>query len=92
MVGREHSQINQTCVLDILRHVPRCTFSRKQMDAIIWAMEELGVQDTPTQATMKTVEEHLHKICGVERIKYKGAHKHLYYLNDVAAIIAQVSF
>jgi hypothetical protein len=82
----------QTCALDILRNVPRCTFSRKQIEAITYTMELLGIHNLPTTAVMRTVEKRISDVCGVQSIRYKGAHGHLYYLNDLAAIIAQVRY
>ncbi|KAJ6525775.1 hypothetical protein B0H19DRAFT_1198996, partial [Mycena capillaripes] len=38
----------ETCVLDILRHIPRCSFSKKQNTAIHWAMLALGLKDLPS--------------------------------------------
>jgi hypothetical protein len=80
----------QTCVLDILKHIPRMAFSRMHMEAIVWAMTELGLTKLPTESAMMSVEKKLHNLCGVQSIRYQGAHGHIYYLNDLAAIIAQV--
>ncbi|KAJ6583660.1 hypothetical protein B0H10DRAFT_2168146 [Mycena sp. CBHHK59/15] len=79
----------ETCVLDILRHVPRCAFSKKQNAAIHWAMLALGLKDLPSDRVMDNIDKHLQKICGVQSIRYSGKLGHVYYVNDLAALIAQ---
>ncbi|KAJ6631547.1 hypothetical protein B0H10DRAFT_1772594, partial [Mycena sp. CBHHK59/15] len=79
----------ETCVLDILRHVPRCSFSRKQNAAIHWAMLALGLKDLPSDRVMDDIDKSLQKMCGVQSIRYSGKLGHVYYVNDLAAIIAQ---
>ncbi|KAJ6576824.1 hypothetical protein B0H10DRAFT_1963322 [Mycena sp. CBHHK59/15] len=80
----------ETCVLDILRHVPRCAFSKKQNAAIHWAMLALGLSDLPSDRVMDDIDKYLQKMCGVQSIRYSGKLGHVYYVNDLAAIIAQV--
>ncbi|KAJ7270338.1 hypothetical protein C8J57DRAFT_1435474 [Mycena rebaudengoi] len=79
----------ETCVLDILRHVPRCSFSKKQNAAIHWAMLALGLKDLPSDRVMDDIDKALQKMCGVQSIRYSGKLGHIYYVNDLAAIIAQ---
>ncbi|KAJ4497274.1 hypothetical protein C8R41DRAFT_760050, partial [Lentinula lateritia] len=78
-----------TCVLDILRHIPRCSFSRKQNLAIHWAMLALGVPNLPSDRTMDDIDKELQKLCGIKSIHYEGAFNHIYYVNDLSAIISQ---
>ncbi|RDB16192.1 hypothetical protein Hypma_003108 [Hypsizygus marmoreus] len=79
----------ETCILDILRHVPRCAFSRKQNETIHWAMLALGVSDLPSDRVMDDIDRALQDLCGIESLRYKGALGHVYYSNDMAGIIAQ---
>ncbi|KAI0071651.1 hypothetical protein K474DRAFT_1606601 [Panus rudis PR-1116 ss-1] len=79
----------ETCVLDILRHVPRCAFSEKQNAVIHWAMRALGVKDIPSESTMRNIDTKLQKLCGIDSLRFKGALGHVYYSNDLAALIAQ---
>ncbi|KAJ7780683.1 hypothetical protein DFH07DRAFT_910197 [Mycena maculata] len=79
----------ETCVLDILRHIPRCSFSKKQNAAIHWAMLALGVEDLPSDRVMDDIDKALQKMCGIQSIRYSGKLGHVYYVNDLAAIIAQ---
>ncbi|KAJ3739985.1 hypothetical protein DFH05DRAFT_1406273 [Lentinula detonsa] len=79
----------ETCILDILRHVPRCAFSRKQNTAIHWAMAALGVQSLPSDRTLDDIDKALQKICGIQSFRYEGKLGHVYYVNDFSAIIAQ---
>ncbi|KAJ7882200.1 hypothetical protein B0H14DRAFT_2565445 [Mycena olivaceomarginata] len=74
---------------DILRHVPRCSFSKKQNAAIHWAMLALGLNDLPSDRVMDDIDKALQKMCGVESIRYLGKLGHVYYVNDLAGIIAQ---
>ncbi|KAJ6547703.1 hypothetical protein B0H19DRAFT_1307421 [Mycena capillaripes] len=79
----------ETCVLDILRHIPRCSFSKKQNTAIHWAMLALGLKDLPSDRVMDDIDKALQKMCGIQSIRYSGKLGHIYYVNDLAAIIAQ---
>ncbi|KAJ7177170.1 hypothetical protein C8R46DRAFT_989326 [Mycena filopes] len=79
----------ETCVLDILRHIPRCSFSKKQNAAIHWAMLALGLKDLPSDRVMDDIDKGLQKMCGIQSIRYSGKLGHIYYANDLAAIIAQ---
>ncbi|KAJ7603162.1 hypothetical protein FB45DRAFT_1094845 [Roridomyces roridus] len=81
----------ETCVLDILRHIPRCSFSKKQNAAIHWAMSALGVHDLPSDRVMDDIDKALQPLCGIQSIRYSGKLmiNHVYYVNDLAAIIAQ---
>lgn len=86
----DESHLSKTCVLDILRHIPRCSFSRKQNLAIHWAMLALGVPNLPSDRTMDDIDKELQKLCGIKSIHYEGAFNHIYYVNDLSAIISQV--
>ncbi|KAI0819396.1 hypothetical protein BC628DRAFT_1506524 [Trametes gibbosa] len=79
----------ETCVLDILRHVPRCAFSDKQNAVIHWALLALGVKDVPSEYVVDQVAKALQNHCGISSIRYDGALGHVYYVNDLAGIIAQ---
>ncbi|KAL1714360.1 hypothetical protein EV715DRAFT_177051, partial [Schizophyllum commune] len=70
-------------------HIPRCAFSAKQNQVIHWAMSVLGVNDVPTDRSMKDIEKLLQSICGVESIRFVSAFSNIYYTNDIAALIAQ---
>lgn len=52
----------QTCVVDILRHLPRCAFSEKQNTVIHWALLALGVKPLPTEHSMERVTKALQHI------------------------------
>ncbi|KAG6825018.1 hypothetical protein H0H92_005084 [Tricholoma furcatifolium] len=79
----------ETCILDILRHIPRSAFSRKQNEIIHWAMLALGVKDLPSDRTMDDIDRALQQICGIESLRFNGALGHIYYTNDFSAILAQ---
>ncbi|KAJ7260975.1 hypothetical protein C8J57DRAFT_1232533 [Mycena rebaudengoi] len=71
------------------RHVPRCSFSKKQNAAIHWAMLALGLKDLPSDRVMDDIDKALQKMCGVHSIRYSGKLGHIYYVNDLAGLIAQ---
>ncbi|KAL0575042.1 hypothetical protein V5O48_006915 [Marasmius crinis-equi] len=79
----------ETCVLDILRHIPRCAFSRKQNEAIHWAMVALNVENLPSSRVMDTIDSELQSLCGIRTIRHEGKLGHVYYTNDLSGIIAQ---
>ncbi|KAI0750146.1 hypothetical protein C8Q80DRAFT_1100350, partial [Daedaleopsis nitida] len=79
----------ETCVLDILRHLPRCAFSAKQNAAIHWALLCLGVRNLPSDYEVGRVSKVLQRLVGVQSIRYQGAMGHVFYVNDLAKIVAQ---
>ncbi|KAI0363137.1 hypothetical protein BV20DRAFT_958926, partial [Pilatotrama ljubarskyi] len=79
----------QTCVLDIIRHLPRSLFSDSQMEIILWCLEVLGVDNLPSLFVLKTLDKMLQSHCGIESIRQRGPLGHVYYVNDLAAILAQ---
>ncbi|KAF7299723.1 hypothetical protein HMN09_00978100 [Mycena chlorophos] len=79
----------ETCVLDVLRHIPRCSFSKKQNAAIHWAIQVLGLENLPSDRVMNEIDKQLQPMCGIQSIRYSGKLGHVYYVNDFAAIIAQ---
>jgi hypothetical protein len=80
----------QTCTLDILMHLPRSVFSQKQLDLFLWLLKVNDVDDVPSVKSMQSLNAALQGMCGIESIKYKGALGHMYYMNSLPQIIAQV--
>ncbi|KAL1947759.1 hypothetical protein VTO73DRAFT_13483 [Trametes versicolor] len=78
-----------TCVLDILRHLPRSLFSDSQMETILWCLDIFGIDHRPSLAVLKTVDTMLQSYCGIESIRYEGPLGHIYYANDLGAILGQ---
>ncbi|KAE9396390.1 hypothetical protein BT96DRAFT_824723, partial [Gymnopus androsaceus JB14] len=78
-----------TCTLDVLMHLPRSVFSQKQLDLFLWLLRVNGVSDVPSVKTMKSLNEALQKMCGIDTLCYDGALGHRYYVNSLAQIIAQ---
>ncbi|KAI5829031.1 hypothetical protein K523DRAFT_373222 [Schizophyllum commune Tattone D] len=78
-----------TYIFDVLRNIPRCAFSRQQIGAIRWGMAAAGVESPPSDRTMDNVNNDLQQKCGIRSIRYKGKLGHIYYVNDLAGIVAQ---
>ncbi|KAF7318315.1 hypothetical protein HMN09_00340300 [Mycena chlorophos] len=91
--GRKSRKVNldaeRPASWDVLRHIPRCSFSKKQNAAIHWAMLALGLKDLPSDRVMDDIDKALQPLCGIQSIRYAGKLGHVYYTNDFAAIIAQ---
>jgi len=89
----QHTQltISQACTIDILMHLPQSVFSQCQVDLLTWILHVNGVQDVPSVKTLKTLEDGLQKICGIETLPFTGAFEHKYYMNSFSDIIHQVS-
>ncbi|KAF5367924.1 hypothetical protein D9758_004368 [Tetrapyrgos nigripes] len=79
----------KTCVLDILQHLPRSTFSDTQLETISWALRVNGVNHVPSLESRKHVQKMLDAICGIRTIRYNGALGHIYYVNSLADIISR---
>ncbi|KAI0309831.1 hypothetical protein OF83DRAFT_1179167 [Amylostereum chailletii] len=78
-----------SCVLDILRHLPRSVFSDAQMEMILWAMAILGVNDLPSVSWLKDLSADLQEEYGIRTLRYQGALGHVYYANSIADQIVQ---
>ncbi|KAL4078903.1 hypothetical protein V8B97DRAFT_2021242 [Scleroderma yunnanense] len=60
-----------------------------QVDLLTWILDVNGVQDVPSVKTLKTLEDGLQKICGIETLPFTGAFGHKYYMNSFSDIICQ---
>ncbi|KAI5988940.1 hypothetical protein F5J12DRAFT_922889 [Pisolithus orientalis] len=78
-----------SCTIDILMHIPCSVFSQHQLDLLMWLLHIHGIQDVPSVRTMKTLEDGLQKICGIETLPFTGAFGHQYYMNSFSDIIRQ---
>ncbi|THU90801.1 hypothetical protein K435DRAFT_830076 [Dendrothele bispora CBS 962.96] len=52
-------------------------------------MLALGVSNLPTERQMDIVDRALQNACGIKSFRYLGRQGHVYYVNDLAGIIAQ---
>ncbi|KAI6155653.1 hypothetical protein BKA82DRAFT_4326751 [Pisolithus tinctorius] len=80
---------SESCTIDILMHIPHSVFSQCQLDLLMWLLHINGIQDVPSVRTMKTLEDGLQKICGIETLPFTGAFGHQYYMNSFSDIIRQ---
>ncbi|KZP26247.1 hypothetical protein FIBSPDRAFT_732946, partial [Athelia psychrophila] len=78
-----------TCVLDVMRHLPRASFTQRQHRIIHWGMAACGLTKVPSPHVVKNVQDILQSSCGIKTNRYMGAFGHPYYVNDLASIIAQ---
>ena len=78
------------CILDVFRNLPRSTLSERQLALISWGLRCLGISNVPSENTVKSVIDSVQYMCGVRTIRYKGAFGHIYFVNDLAMLIAQV--
>lgn len=78
--------------MDILKHLPRQNFSDRAYSSIHWVLHCLGVVNAPTIAQQKRIRQSLQSKYGIKTIRYQGALGHIYYVNDLAKIIAQVRY
>ncbi|KAJ4477736.1 hypothetical protein C8J55DRAFT_430734, partial [Lentinula edodes] len=79
----------ETCILDILRHLPRSLFSDAQMDVILWGIASFGVSSAPSTDAAKSISEYLQTLCGIQTERQKGPLGHVYYINQLAGLIRQ---
>ncbi|KAJ3912042.1 hypothetical protein F5877DRAFT_85250 [Lentinula edodes] len=79
----------ETCILDVLRHLPRSLFSDAQMDIILWGIASFRVDNAPSTDTAKSVGEYLQTLCGIKTEHQKGPLGHIYYINQLAGLIRQ---
>lgn len=72
-------------------NLPRSTFSRKQLDTLLWLLQTNGVSKVPSKYRMKESAKELHAQHGIQTLSYNGALGNRYYVNSISDIIAQVS-
>ena len=72
-------------------HLNRSVFSQRQLGLFLWLLSVNGVDDLPSLNTLKNYDKHLQDLCGIDMIHYKGSLGHIFYVNSLAQIIAQVS-
>ncbi|KAF8486509.1 hypothetical protein JB92DRAFT_3085578 [Gautieria morchelliformis] len=80
-----------TCSLDILMHLPRSVFSRRQLDIFLWMLKVNGMDDVPSVKAQKLVNASIQHLCGIDTVKYNGATGHKFYVNNLAQLIAQMA-
>ncbi|KAJ2936113.1 hypothetical protein H1R20_g977, partial [Candolleomyces eurysporus] len=78
-----------TCTLDILAHLPRSVFSRKQMDLFLWLLKVNRVAHCPSTRSTNHFFDAIQRLRGIESILYNGALGHRYFVNSLAQILAQ---
>ncbi|KAG6888272.1 hypothetical protein C0992_009087 [Termitomyces sp. T32_za158] len=49
----------------------------------------MGLTDIPSDRIMDDIDRALQRLCGIDSIRFQGALGHIYYTNDLAALIAQ---
>ncbi|KAJ3916301.1 hypothetical protein F5877DRAFT_91854 [Lentinula edodes] len=86
---RDEVDVGVTCILDVLRHLPRSLFSDAQMDIILWGIASFRVDNAPSTDTAKSVGEYLQTLCGIKTERQKGPLGHVYYINQLAGLIRQ---
>ncbi|KAI5990253.1 hypothetical protein EDD15DRAFT_2453804 [Pisolithus albus] len=79
----------QTCILDVLRHLPRSLFSDTQLQVILWALSISGVDNVPSTRLLKDIDSSLQSQYGIPSVRYEGALGHIYYVNHLPSIITQ---
>ncbi|KAI5986293.1 hypothetical protein EDC04DRAFT_2615136, partial [Pisolithus marmoratus] len=55
----------QTCILDILRHLPHSLFSDAQLQVILWGLSILGVDNVPSTRMLKDIDSSLQSQYGI---------------------------
>ena len=73
-------------------HLPRSVFSRKQLDLFLWLLRVNRVDDVPSVKSMTLLNKIMQNLCGVDTIAYKGKQGHVYHVNNIGQLLAQVCF
>ncbi|KAF6747885.1 hypothetical protein DFP72DRAFT_821319 [Ephemerocybe angulata] len=78
-----------TCTLDILMHLPRSVFSKKQLELFLWLLSVNGIHGAPSVASMGEWCSNAQRLYGIDTLCYDGPLGHRYYVNSLSQIIAQ---
>ncbi|KAI6014952.1 hypothetical protein EDC04DRAFT_2903843 [Pisolithus marmoratus] len=79
----------QTCILDILQHLPCSLFSDAQLHVFLWGLSVLGVDSVPSTRVLKDLDNSLQSQYRIPSIRYQGSLGHVYYINHLPSLIAQ---
>ncbi|KAI6095059.1 hypothetical protein F5141DRAFT_1068718 [Pisolithus sp. B1] len=79
----------QTCILDILWHLPRSLFSDMQLHVFLWGLSVLGVDSIPSTRMLKDLVNSLQSQYRVPLIHYQGSLSYVYYVNHLPFLITQ---
>ena len=71
-------------------HLPRSVFSQRQLDLFLWLLTVNGIEDVPSVRSLGGLNAALQHACGIDSLAYKGALGHVYYVNSLSQILAQV--
>ncbi|KAI9438663.1 hypothetical protein H4582DRAFT_2076295 [Lactarius indigo] len=78
-----------SCTIDIVMHLPRSSFSIRQLDVMNWLLNANGISGTRSTVSMRCLNKTLHDMCGIQTLPYDGALGNRFYVNSLADIIAQ---
>jgi hypothetical protein len=71
-------------------HLPRSIYSETQLQGILWLLGVNHVRELPSVRQMKKLNMMLQNICGINTIPYNGILGHIYHVNSLSQILAQV--
>jgi hypothetical protein len=60
------------------------------MDVILWALRAFGINSVPSTDILKKLDRQLQELYGIRTHRYEGALGHVYYMNNLSDMIAQV--
>ncbi|KZW00122.1 hypothetical protein EXIGLDRAFT_588198, partial [Exidia glandulosa HHB12029] len=66
---------------------PRSLFSQKEMTAVKWVLEKLGVQDIPSVDKMRSVRDDITLLLGAQTQTEDGKCGNIFSFNDIETII-----
>ena len=78
-------------LLDMLDNLPRLRMSDKHLEAILFVMKESGSWDVPSLDTLRRLQHNLSDKIGVKPNRHVSADGNIYYINDIAAQVAEVT-
>jgi hypothetical protein len=77
-------------LLDLLDSMPHLRLSTDQLKFVLWMLHELGVQNVPSLKSLRKVQERLRRLVGIETNPKAGVTGNLFYMNNIASLIALV--
>ncbi|KAJ3560563.1 hypothetical protein NP233_g10753 [Leucocoprinus birnbaumii] len=75
-------------LLDMVDTLPRLRISRAVMKVILWLLSECGVQDVPSYAGLRKMQESLREEAGVPTVSWKSPQGNNFSFNDPTALVA----
>ena len=88
-IGLLTTFVGQEFLLDCLDSLPRLQVSDAQMRAFLFVLNECGVPNVPSLATLRREQKRLRSTIGTPTVRHESMRGNVFYVNDIGDQIAK---